>query len=162
MQKMKQLQWNGQILSKPHLSKNNNKNQKIKIKKPHNYHRNWISNNNNNNNNKTIVPSKLQAQMASLVNSIKLKGFPGGSDVKASARNTGDLGLIPGSERSPGEGNGNPLQYSCLESHGRRRLVGYTVHKVPKSWTRLSDFTFLRKKEYQPYGNICRRQNKKE
>ena len=43
-------------------------------------------------------------------------GFPGGSEVKASACNVGDLGLIPGSGRSPGEGNGNPLQYSCLEN----------------------------------------------
>ena len=43
-------------------------------------------------------------------------GFPGGSDGKASARNAGDLGLIPGLGRSPGEGNGNPLQYSCLEN----------------------------------------------
>ena len=43
-------------------------------------------------------------------------GFPGGSEVKASAWNKGDLGLIPGSGRSPGEGNGNPLQYSCLEN----------------------------------------------
>ena len=42
--------------------------------------------------------------------------FPGGSDGKASARNAGDLGSIPGSGRSPGEGNGNPLQYSCLEN----------------------------------------------
>ena len=41
--------------------------------------------------------------------------FPGGSGGKASAYNVGDLGLIPGSGRSPGEGNGNPLQYSCLE-----------------------------------------------
>ena len=41
-------------------------------------------------------------------------GFPGGSDGKASACNAGDRGLIPGSGRSPGEGNGNPLQYSCL------------------------------------------------
>ena len=41
---------------------------------------------------------------------------PGGSDVKASAYNAGDLGLIPGLGRSPGEGNGNPLQYSCLEN----------------------------------------------
>ena len=40
----------------------------------------------------------------------------GGSEVKASASNAGDLGLIPGSGRSPGEGNGNPLQYSCLEN----------------------------------------------
>ena len=43
-------------------------------------------------------------------------GFPGGSDGKASACNAGDLGSIPGSGRSPGEGNGNPLQYSCLEN----------------------------------------------
>ena len=44
------------------------------------------------------------------------EGFPGDSEVKASASNAGDLGLIPGSGRSPGEGNGNPLQYSCLEN----------------------------------------------
>ena len=43
-------------------------------------------------------------------------GFPGGSDGKASACSVGDLGLIPGSGRSPGEGNGNLLQYSCLEN----------------------------------------------
>ena len=42
--------------------------------------------------------------------------FPGGSDGKASAYNVGDPGSIPGSQRSPGEGNGNPLQYSCLEN----------------------------------------------
>ena len=42
--------------------------------------------------------------------------FPGGSEGKASAYNAGDLGSIPGSGRSPGEGNGNPLQYSCLEN----------------------------------------------
>ena len=45
-----------------------------------------------------------------------LKGFPGGSDGKASACNAGDPGSIPGSGRSPGEGNGNPLQHSCLEN----------------------------------------------
>ena len=43
-------------------------------------------------------------------------GFPGGSGVKASAWNAGDPGLIPGSGRSPEEGNDNPLQYSCLEN----------------------------------------------
>ena len=42
--------------------------------------------------------------------------FPGGSEVKASASNAGDPGLIPGLGRSPGEGNGSPLQYSCLEN----------------------------------------------
>ena len=43
-------------------------------------------------------------------------GFPGGAEVKASACNVGDVGSIPGSGRSPGEGNGNPLQCSCLEN----------------------------------------------
>ena len=51
--------------------------------------------------------------------------FPGGSDGKESACNAGDLGLIPGLRRSPGEGHGNPLQYSCLESpNGQRSLAG--------------------------------------
>ena len=45
-----------------------------------------------------------------------LRGFSGGSDRKSSACNAGDLGLIPGLGRSPGEGSGNPLQYSCLEN----------------------------------------------
>ena len=47
---------------------------------------------------------------------LSINGFPGGSDGKASACNAGDLGLIPGLGRSPGEGNGNPLQYFCLEN----------------------------------------------
>ena len=49
------------------------------------------------------------------LNSKDTLGFPGGSESKESACNAGDLGLIPGLGRSPGEGNGNPLQYSCLE-----------------------------------------------
>ena len=49
-------------------------------------------------------------------NSYDLQGFPGGSEGKASAYNAGDPGLIPGLGRFPGEGNGNPLQYSCLEN----------------------------------------------
>ena len=53
--------------------------------------------------------------------------FPGGSDGKASAYSAGDLGSIPGSGRSSGEGNGNPLHYACLEkSHGQRSIVGYS------------------------------------
>ena len=53
--------------------------------------------------------------------------FPGGSEVKASAYNAGDSGLIPGVGRSPGEGNGNPLQYSCLKNPtDGGRLVGYS------------------------------------
>ena len=65
-----------------------------------------------------------------------------GSEVKASACNVGDLGSIPGSRRSPGEGNGNPLQYSCLENPMDGGTWWATVHGVAKSQTRLSDFTF--------------------
>ena len=68
--------------------------------------------------------------------------FPGGSEVKASACNAGDLGLIPGSGRSPGEGNSNPLQYSCLENPMDGGAWWATVHGVAKSLTQLSDFTF--------------------
>ena len=71
----------------------------------------------------------------------RLLGFPGSSDGKASAYNAGDLGLIPGSGRSPGEGNGNPLQYSCLENPMDQGAWWATVHGVAKSQTRLSDFT---------------------
>ena len=51
-----------------------------------------------------------------LLNTYHLLGFPGGSNGKASVCNAGDLGSIPGLGRSPGEGNGSPLQYSCLEN----------------------------------------------
>ena len=67
----------------------------------------------------TETPRKnvLPASWARL-SSIKLihKGFPVGSDGKESVCNEGDLGLIPKSEIAPGEGDGNPLQYSCLEN----------------------------------------------
>ena len=68
-------------------------------------------------------------------------GFPGGSEVKASACNAGDLGLIPGLGRSPGEGNGDPLQCSCLENPMDGGAWWATDHGVAKSRTRLSDFT---------------------
>ena len=71
-----------------------------------------------------------------------IRDFPGGSDGKASVYNTGDPGLIPGSGISPGEGNGNPLQYSCLENPMDRGAWQVTVHAVMKSRTRLSDFIF--------------------
>ena len=69
--------------------------------------------------------------------------FPGGSGVKASAPSVGDPGSIPGLGRSPGEGNGNPLQYSCLEIPVDGEAWWATVHRVAKSQTRLSDFTYL-------------------
>ena len=69
------------------------------------------------------------------MSSVSYLGFPGGSDSKESACNADHPGLIPGSGRSPGEGNGNPLQYSCLENsmNGGARWV--TVHGVTKSQT---------------------------
>ena len=69
-------------------------------------------------------------------------GFLGSSDGKASAYNEGDLGSIPGSGRSPGEGNGNPFQYSCLENPMDGGAWYATVHGVAKSRTRLGNFTF--------------------
>ena len=59
-----------------------------------------------------------------------VEGFPGGSEIKPSACNAGDLGLIPGSGTSPGEGNGTPLQYSCLENPMGGGAWWATVHGV--------------------------------
>ena len=64
-----------------------------------------------------------------------LMSFLGGSEVKASPCNAGNLGSIPGSGRSPGEGNGNPLQYSCLENPMDAGAWWATVHGVTKSQT---------------------------
>ena len=66
-------------------------------------------------------------------------GFPGGSEVKVSAWNAGDLGLIPGLGRSPEEVNDNPLQYYCLENPMDRGAWWAKVHGVSKSQTQLSD-----------------------
>ena len=68
--------------------------------------------------------------------------FPGGSDGKASAYNVGDLGSIPGSGRGTGEGNGTPLQHSCLENPMDGGAWWAADHGVAKSRTRLSDFPF--------------------
>ena len=62
-----------------------------------------------------IADTEMRKQLFSIKADIK-RGFPGGAEVKVSACNLGDLGSISGSGRSPGEGNGNPLQYSCLEN----------------------------------------------
>ena len=59
--------------------------------------------------------------------------FPGGSQGKASAYNMGDPRSVPGLRRFPGEGNGNPLQYSCLENHTDRGAWWATVHGVAES-----------------------------
>ena len=69
-------------------------------------------------------------------------GFPSGSVGKESACNVEDLSLIPGSEKSPGEENGNPLQYSCLKNPMDGGAWWATGHRVAKSQTGLSDITF--------------------
>ena len=85
-------------------------------------------------------------------------GLPGGSDSKEFAY-SGDPGSIPGSGRFPGEGNGTPLQYSCLENPMDGGAWWATVHGVAKSLTRLSDFTFTfhfhaLEKEMATHSNI--------
>ena len=71
----------------------------------------------------------------------KLEGLPCSSFGKESACNAGDLGLIPVLGRSPGGGNGNPLQYFCLENLMDRGAWQAVIHGIAKSWTRLSYYT---------------------
>ena len=90
--------------------------------------------------------------------------FPGGSEVKASACNAGDLGLIPGLGRFPGEENSNPLQYSCLENPMDGGAWWTTVHGVSNSLKQLSDFISARGEEVkwkrnEPFQDIIRCQN---
>ena len=72
--------------------------------------------------------------------SLVLWGLPGGSDSKESACNAGDLGSVSGSARFPGEGNGYPFQYSCLENSTDRRAWWVIVHGVTKSRTLANAF----------------------
>ena len=71
--------------------------------------------------------------------------FPGSSDGKESPFNAGDLGSTPGLGRSPGEGNGNPLQYSCLENPMDRGAWRATVHRITEwhNWVTLTSFSYL-------------------
>ena len=68
-----------------------------------------------------------------------LMDFPGGAVVKNPPASAGDECSIPGSGRSPAEGNGNPHQYSCLENSMDRRAWRAMVHGVTKRWTQLSN-----------------------
>ena len=70
---------------------------------------------------------------------LSIVGFPGGSALKNPLANAEHVGLIPASGRSPGEGNGNPLHYSCLENPMDRGAWQVTVHGVANGWTQLSD-----------------------
>ena len=89
-----------------------------------------------------IKPSSLKSPAlgaGSLPLAPPVMGFPGGSDGKESVCNAGDPRLIPGSGISPGEGNGNSLQYSCLDNPMDREAWQAPVHRVTKSWTQLSN-----------------------
>ena len=98
------------------------------------------------------VPSRCEGQMIQTAPSqgnfsgicfvSGCKGFPGGSAVKNPPANAGDVGSIPGSGRSPGEGNGSPLQESCLGNPKDRGALQATVHGVTKTGTRLRDQHF--------------------
>ena len=83
------------------------------------------------------------------------KDFPGGSDDKAFVYNAGDPGSIPGLGRSPGEGNGKPLQDYCLENLMDRGAWQATAHGATKSRTRLRDFTSLFKWNYPATSLNC-------
>ena len=74
--------------------------------------------------------------------------FPGGSDGKDYAYNAGNPGSVPGSGRSPGEGNGNPFQYPCLENSMDGGAWQAAVHGVPKSRTQLSDIYLFPQRLY--------------
>ena len=89
-------------------------------------------------------------------------GFPGGSVCKESTSNAGDQGSIPGLGRSPGEENGNPLQYSCLENPMDRGARRATVHEVAESDTteRLSTDTFTTQGE-EPTNPATKRWSRK-
>ena len=78
----------------------------------------------------------MRLELYMVLNAVRpLMGFPGGSEVKASACNAGDGDSIPGSGRSPGEENYNPLHYSCLENPVDEGAWYSTVHRVTKSQT---------------------------
>ena len=92
-----------------------------------------------------ILPVPYQFWLCVCVSNRKL-GFPGGSVGKEAAWNAGDPSSIPGWGRSPGEGNGSPLQYSCLENPMDRGAWWAIVHGVTKSRTQLSDETTTTRK----------------
>ena len=95
-----------------------------------------IASNNYGDSDNSSIMIPLIINMGSLY---RFMGFPVGSDGKESACKAGDLGSIPGSEKSPGEQNGYPLWYSCLENSMDRGAWWATFHGVAKSQTQLSD-----------------------
>ena len=89
-----------------------------------------------------MMENNLDGGTLSEVIMLRQAGFPGGSDGKESVCNAGNPGSVPESGRSLGEGNGYPLQYSCLENAMDRDAWQAAVHRVALSRPQLSDFTF--------------------
>ena len=83
------------------------------------------------------------------MNQLREKDFPDGFDGKESTCNPEDPGSIPEVGRFPGEGSGNPFQYSCLENPMHRGAWRATVHGVAKSWTWLSEFHLKKKGKHE-------------
>ena len=88
--------------------------------------------------------------------------FPGGSDGKASVYNVGDLGSIPGSGRSPGEGNGNPLQYYCLENPMEKEVWWAIVHETLESPLDCKEIQPVHSEGDQPWDYFGRNDAKAE
>ena len=91
---------------------------------------------------RTGGPSHSSGLIRDLLDLVGLPPWLSGKESASNAGHTGDASLIPGWEGSSGVGNDNPLQYSFLENPMDRRACRATVHRVPKSWTQLRDFTF--------------------
>ena len=87
----------------------------------------------------SIPVNQLHLEVIVIIVLAFLEFIPGSSEGKESACNAGGPGSIPGSGSSPGEGNGNPLQCSCLENSMGSGAWQAVVHGVTKSWTGLSD-----------------------
>ena len=100
----------------------------------------------------TAEPRSRRSQAKILNRTETILGFPCSSAGKESTCSTGDLGSIPKLGRFPGEGNGNPLQYSCLENpmdRGAWQAMG--PQRIRHDWTRLSNFTFMHwRRKWQP------------
>ena len=101
--------------------------------------------------NRERLKSLIILNMKPFLINIDLSKFLGGSDIKESACNVGNSGSISVSGRSPGEGNGNPLQHSCLENSMDRGARRATFHGIAKSQTWLSDYTLTLKANYIPF-----------
>ena len=101
------------------------------------------------------------SDLASISPSAVQRGFPGDSDGKESVCNAGDPDSMPRSRRSPGERNGYPLQYSCLENFMNRGAWQATVHGFAKSWTQPSNWHFL-SLSYLGYWKSCCSKHKGE